>query len=70
MADVHATTARRRTSWHGGFLEDSVAHDVTSDQRLAILRDLLSHRNSESRVEEDMVAAIVTDGSAVRALRD
>src|SRR6516164_9874306 len=33
MADVHATTARRSASWHGGFLEDNVAHDVTPTSR-------------------------------------
>jgi hypothetical protein len=59
MADEHATTARGRVSWHGGFLEDNVAHDVT--ERL-VMRDVLSHRNSEPTVEEDMSAAESDNG--------
>src|SRR5262249_27459586 len=63
MADVRATTARRSASWHGGFLEENIAHDVTPTSSPPALptysgmKRRLSHRNSDSTVQEDMGAA-------------
>src|SRR5262245_18431983 len=73
MADVRATTARQSASWHGGFLEENMAHDVTPThshrpcQPTAGGNGKLSHRNSDS-TSKIWVLPIVTDSYAASPL--
>jgi hypothetical protein len=50
-------------SWHGGFLEDNVAHEIIQVEMVSLC-DWPEPSYLTSTVEEAMGAAIVTDGSA------
>jgi hypothetical protein len=63
MADVQGTTATGSASWHGGFLEDNVAHEIIQVEMVSLC-DWPEPSYLTSTVEEAMGAAIVTDGSA------
>ena len=63
MADVHGTTASRSASWHSLF-HDGVPRELTQSRG----RRSPKHRSSCSRVEEDLAAATVMDGSTLPAI--